>query len=174
MSRLRLAGCSLTVAMVLATMLGGPASARTPELLADLDGLAIEPRTAGLYYCHDFDHPVIHCFRTAASLEAAVSLRTAAPLEPNGVNGALAVSYVRVFDYATYAGPYAYLSQDYSRLSDIGWDNKISSYIALNSETGAFYTNAGWGGSVDFFCCNEGVSSLSSTFNNQISSARRT
>ncbi len=148
----------------------------SPVLVAELEGVPIPATAAGEYFCHDFDYPLIRCFRSGDALEAAVEARgvtTTLGSETLDLS-TTAVSYVKIYDYTSYAGSYAYISQDYSYLGDIGWNDRISSYIALNSETGAFYTNGGYGGTIDYFCCNEGVPSLSSTFNNQISSVRRT
>ncbi len=145
-------------------------------LVAELEGMPIPATSAGDYFCHDFDYPVIHCFRTEAALEAAVStsLSSAVAESSDGTLTIAAVSYVRVWEYASYAGNNAYLSQDYSNLADIGWNDRISSYWALNSETGAFYTDGAYGGYIDYFCCNQKVASLDSTFDNRISSVRRT
>ena len=143
-------------------------------LTAHLEGAPIPATSAGSYFCHDFTYPVIECFHTGDALEAAVALLldgTAAELSAMGIT---ATSYVKVYEYGAYAGNYAYLSQDYSYLGDIGWNDRISSYIALNSETGAFYTNAAYGGTIDYFCCNQNVANVGSTFDNQISSVRRT
>lgn len=175
MPRARRAFISLLIALSAMPMLAAPASAESPVLIAELEGQPIPATSAGDYYCHDFDYPVIHCFRTADALERSVEGLTAVVgADSATIAGTTAVSYVKIYDYASYAGNYAYISQDYSQLGDIGWNDRISSYIALNSETGAFYTNAGFGGTIDYFCCNQGVASLSSTFNNQISSVRRT
>lgn len=148
-------------------------------LFADLEGAPIPATAVGKHYCHDFDWPAIHCFRAPAALEAAVRRyldhyepatddRSSAQVSGDSM-AVLATKYVKVFQYATFAGSLAYLSQDYSNLHDIGWGDRISSYIVYNSASGEFYTNPGWGGAIDYFCCNQAVGSLSSTFDNQIS-----
>ena len=148
------------------------ASAGDPLLVAELEGGPIAATSVGDHYCHDFDYPVIRCFWTEDALEQAVSSRLATTVGDTVT--VLAVSYVRVFEFASYAGHSAYLSQDYAVLGDIGWNDRISSYWALNSETGAFYTDTVYSGTIDYFCCNQSVGSLSSTFDNRISSVKRT
>ncbi len=180
MARARTVACFLVTILVAHL---GTAPARADDditndaiLVAELEGMPIPVTSVGDYFCHDFDYPVIHCFRTEAALEEAVSnaLSSAVAESSDGTLTIAAVSYVRVWEYASYAGNNAYLSQDYANLADIGWNDRISSYWALNSETGAFYTDGFYGGYIDYFCCNEKVSSLSSTFDNRISSVRRT
>ena len=164
------------IGVILLNSLGSRAAARVEPLVADLEGVAIPATQAGEFYCHDFDHPLIRCFRTPARLEEAVTARsTSAGVASDGVGalGAMAVAYVRIFDGSSFTGTYAYLSQDYANLGSIGWNDRISSYQGVNSETGGFYTGTSYSGTTDYFCCNESVSSLGS-LDNSFSSARRT
>jgi hypothetical protein len=137
-------------------------------ITATLDGKPIDPTQAGRYYCHDFEYPVIRCYASAARLESAVS-------SGDGGRAALAsdVRYMTVYDYASFAGAYAHLSQDYEGLWAIGWNDKISSFRVQNSQSGKLYTDWYASGAVLNFCCNSQVTSLSSTFNNNISSVYR-
>jgi hypothetical protein len=90
------------------------------------------------------------------------------------IKGGTDVNYVRLYDLSGYAGPYIYLSADYSDLSVIGWNDRASSYVAVNSLASALYVNTYYAGATLFLCCNQHAPSLSSTFDNHISSARRT
>jgi len=59
------------------------------ELRAELDGRPIPPTDAGNYHCHDFDYPLIRCYRTAAELEDAVARRA----EGRGIGGYVGDAY---------------------------------------------------------------------------------
>jgi hypothetical protein len=155
---------------IVAALLVPPAAtlaAQPPaELSADLAGRPIELVSVGRYYCHDFDYPRIHCFRTPADLSAAME-----PLA--GLLAATSTNYVLIFDFPAYAGSYMYVSQDYAILAFIGWNDRIGSFKAQNHESGLFYTDWLYGGSTYSFCCNQNVASLGS-FDNTFSSVRRT
>jgi len=155
-----------------------PAAAASPPavvITADLEGQPIAVAQIPSYYCHDRDFPRIHCFRTAPVLELA-----RAALQPQGTAGLASPAPAAAADYATiyalpgHAGSYTVLSQNYDALAVIGWNDRIQSFTGLNSASGAFYTDWFAGGYRLTFCCNAYVSSLSSTFNNAVSSAYRT
>jgi len=132
------------------------------QLSADLDGLPLPLNEVANWYCDDFSYPAIHCFRDENDLAA----REAAILATT------AVSYVTIYDYAWYAGPYMHVSEDYTALVFIGWDDRISSYKGRNSEDGHFYVDWFYGGTGYYFCCNQQAASLGS-FDNQFSSIHR-
>jgi hypothetical protein len=144
---------ALAAVLLLATPL--PVAAADPgngtNLRADLDGRPIALVDVGKYFCEDFTSPMIHCFSRAAALEASVT--TAAT---SGVN------YVIVYEYQSYAGAYMYISQDYTVLAGIGWNDRISSFVALNSETGHFFSDWFYGGGQYGFCCNWQIPGLGS------------
>jgi hypothetical protein len=161
---------------VLALLLGsmpGIASAEPPgtgggkasEVRADLDGRPIDPARVGDFYCHDFDYPAIHCFRDAATLEVAVGPAVEAA-------AAAGVDYVIVFDYTWFAGLYMYVSQDYTALVFLGWNDRISSFMARNGQSGKFWTDWFYTGVSYYFCCNQQVASLGS-YSNTFSSVYR-
>jgi hypothetical protein len=158
--------------LVAMTLPASPALATQPRspITADLDGTAIALVDVGKYHCYDFDVPVIHCFATAAALE-----RTLGRL--SGGHGQLALTatdYVVIYEHASYGGASMYLSQDYSALAAIGWNDRISSFRALNGETGSFHWDWFYGGGTSWdFCCNQNVSSLG-IWNDNISSVNRT
>lgn len=151
------------------------ANASQPTLSADLDGRAIALAEVSDFYCHDFEWPAIHCFSTPAGVEQAVT-QVAMDRIPGAASTAEAVSalsYIRIFDWTWYAGAYIYLSQDYDDLSVIGWNDRISSYTGSNNQTSVLFVDTYHQGVGFFVCCNNKASTLSSTFDNKISSTER-
>jgi hypothetical protein len=125
-------------------------------LTATLDGLPIDPRLAGDHFCHDFAYPEIRCFRSAARLEAALDGQAGG----EGTKAMAAeVRYMTIYDYMSFAGGYAYVSQDYDGLWAIGWNDKISSYRVHNSQSGQMFTDWYASGAIRNFCCNSQVAS---------------
>jgi hypothetical protein len=157
-----LAGLAMSaIALLIAP---APVAAAIPlegQLHADVEGKSIALSDVGKYFCEDFSAPAIHCFSRAADLEASVEVVAAA-----------ATNYVIVYEFQTYAGAYMYMSQDYSALVTIGWNDRISSYRALNSESGHFFTDWFYGGSGFGFCCNQQVPGLG-VYDNTYSSVHR-
>ena len=173
----------LAVLLALAALL---ASARpvaaddAPQIIADLEGRVIASTEVGEYHCHDFDFPRIHCFTSSAELEAAVAALGVdpGPQEPASMGsgdglGILATNYVRIFADASFGGSSAYLSANYSDLSSIGWNDRISSFYGLNSARGEFWEHKGYTGFVYGFCCNQQVSYVGDAYNDKFSSVRR-
>ena len=150
-------------ALVLAAPLPIRAAQISPDLHADLDGIPIALVEVGKHYCEDFTAPAIHCFGRATALES--SVKTLAATAGTG-------NYVIVYDYTGYAGPYMYISQNYTVLATLGWNDRISSYVALNSEYGHFFTDWFFSGTSYGFCCNQQVPALG-TFDNSFSSVHR-
>lgn len=161
----------LAVAVALLVPPGVVAAAQPPAgIMADLAGRPIELASVARYHCHDFDYPRIHCFATAEELGAAVG----PVVEALGPLTVTATNYVLIFEHSLYAGASMYVSQDYTVLAFIGWNDRISSFRALNGETGSFHWDWFYGGGTPYtFCCNQSVSSLGS-WNDAISSVRRT
>jgi len=131
-------------------------------LTADLDGRPLKLSDVGNWYCDDFSYPVIHCFSDPSQLEA----RTTSIL------AVTAVDYVTVYDYTTFAGSYMHMSEDYTVLAWIGWNDRISSLKGRNSESSHFYVDWFWGGTSYGVCCNQQLSSLGG-FDNAFSSVHR-
>jgi hypothetical protein len=142
------------------------------EITADLEGSPIPPTQAGRYYCHDFEFPHLRCFSTGEALDAA-----ALQLDTASHDSALAAygpnDYVTIYSEPAFAGSYAHLSQSYDGLWVIGWNDRISSYKGRNSALGRFHVDWYAGGAHLDFCCNQSAASLSSTFNDAISSVYR-
>jgi hypothetical protein len=161
---------ALLVAAILVPPSPVAAAQASSPVTADLDGTAIVLVDVGRYYCHDFDAPRFHCFETAAALDAV--LEPASDLL--GLLVAAAPNYVVIYENGWYGGASMYVSQDYTVLATIGWNDRISSFKALNSETGNFHWDWFYGGGTPYtFCCNQNVPSLG-TWNDNISSVRRT
>jgi hypothetical protein len=132
-------------------------------LSAFLDGKPISLEDVSMYHCDDFSYPVIRCSVSAAvmaSRSLVVDLLTS-------------VDYVTVYDGASFGGASMTMSQDYSVLALIGWNDRISSFKARNGETGTFFVDWLYGGSQWSFCCNTQQASLGG-YDNSFSSVERT
>jgi hypothetical protein len=131
-------------------------------LTADLDGKSLDLVEVGDWYCHDFEYPAIHCFSDPEELEADVSETLAVT----------AVVYVTVYDFTSLQGSYMHMSQDYTVLAWVGWNDRISSLRGRNNEDGHFYVDWFNGGAIWGFCCNQQFASLGS-YDNAFSSVHR-
>lgn len=136
-------------------------------LHADLDGKPLDLVNVGAYFCQDFDYPRIHCFSSPTALEASVSVTLNA-----AASSATTVNYVIVYEFTSYQGAYMYMSQNYSLLGLIGWNDRISSFRGLNSQAGVFWTDWLYSGTMFSYCCNTWYGSLGS-FDNTFSSVYR-
>lgn len=134
-----------------------------PTLTAFLDGVAIPLADVSRYYCDDFSYPTITCSQSPLASATRSTFMTLAA----------AVEYVTIYDQPSYAGSWMNVSQDYAALSLIGWNDRISSFRAKNSETGRFTTDWLYGGSQWSFCCNSQLPSLGG-YDNTFSSVQRT
>jgi hypothetical protein len=127
---------------------------------AYLDGREIPAAEISSYFCHDLERPTIRCYRTSALYDAGA--------KANGTASLLAaVVYVTIYDGQTYSGSFLQVSSDYDVLAGVGWNDRVSSYKARNSETGSFYQDWFHGGSGTAFCCNmtvPGLGGLDNTF----------
>lgn len=162
---------TLSLAAVLLVSAAGAAQAKPPASRATLDGEPIASSTVARWQCHDLAVPHIHCFRSIVSLRRDIRryldggrARVGAPAV-----GILAVAYVRVYEDANYGGGSAYLSQDYTNLGTIGWNDRITSFKVLNGGSGTFREHAGPAGASYGFCCAQQVSNIGSTWNDAIS-----
>jgi hypothetical protein len=165
---LRALASALSLALALAftgMALPGSTSGGEPEgeVVAIVDGRAIPISEVSRYYCDDFSYPVIRCSASPVVVEA----RASVVLLATGVN------YVTIYDQANYFGTFMHVSQDYTALLSIGWNDKVSSFKGRNLESGRFWTDWFSGGTSWSFCCNTNVSSLGS-YNNTFSSVHRT
>jgi hypothetical protein len=157
---------SFAMAALTAGVAGPPTAAAGPPGLvvtARLDGKLIPIAEVPTYYCDDFSFPVIQCSVDAGVIDGRLS----------ALLSVTAVDYVTIYDQPLFAGAFMHVSQDYSVLAAIGWNDRISSFKGRNSETGAFNTDWFYGGTTWSFCCNSQVGSLNA-YNNTFSSVRRT
>lgn len=148
--------------------LASPATARVvggqDGLSAYLDGRPIKLADVGKWYCQDLAYPVIQCFSDPTRLETSTSAAMAV--------AAAGVTYITVYEFTTYQGAYMHMSEDYSMLSLLGWNDRISSFKVKNSQSGVFWTDWLYSGTRYAFCCNQSVGSLGS-FNDTFSSVFR-
>jgi hypothetical protein len=165
---------TLLVAMLFVVVVA-PASAHGgPRLTADLDGVPIAPSGSSAYFCHDVDYPKIHCFRSAENL--AIALGTQISAGTGGVMAALSApsgTWVTVFSDASYAGSFAYLSHNYDRLGDIGWNDIISSFVVEVGFSGYFGQHVFGSGWHYDWCCYQNIPYVGSSYNDQFSSLYR-
>jgi len=125
------------------------------ELTATLDGKPIPLEDVGRYNCDDFAYPEIRYWSTRVIADAQATLVTLLT----------SIDYVTIYDYTNYGGASMNVSQDYATLGTIGWNDRISSFRARNSETGTFWTDWFYSGQSFSFCCNTSVSNLGSWAN---------
>lgn len=137
---------------------------------AVLDGKPISLEQAGQLSCHDFDFPVLTCFTSAEQMEAAAATRAAERPAASGpgANAALATGYVEVFADGAYSGAALAISQDYSYLGTIGWNDRISSLKSYGA-TGHFWDNAPTGGFLYYFYSTTQVSYVGDFYNDKFS-----
>ena len=158
---------AVLVALVVAGLL--VPSAQATGLRASLDGRAIPLEQVSDLACHDFEFPLIRCFHSVASLDADVSTEvTRDDLSPE--LAVAASGYVVVYEHALYGGANPkVLSSDVPWLSDIGWNDKISSFKSFGA-SGVFYENSPSGGFGYYFGPTARVPTLNSAYNDKFSS----
>ncbi len=162
----------LTVVLQLTVSLLGlsaPTNAASVRAMLGEQEIAVQDVTR--YHCHDADYPVLRCFSSARDASAGFNAalrrggtRTSTTLETS------AITYIRVFVHSVYQGSSIYLSQNYDNLTSIGWNDVISSYKAMNSQSGTMYENAFMDGRIENFCCNASVSYIGDFMNDRTSS----
>jgi hypothetical protein len=158
---------AVLLALVVAGLLAP--STQATGVRASLDGRAIPLARVGDLACHDFEFPLIRCFDSAASLEADVT--TKVTRRSRSPELAVAASgYVIVYEHAQYGGANPkVLSSDVAWLSDIGWNDKISSFKSFGA-SGVFYENSPNGGFGYYFGPTTRVPTLNSAYNDKFSS----
>ena len=158
-------------AAVLALVVAGLLAPATQAagVRASLEGRPIPLERVGGLACHDFEFPLIRCFDSVASLDADVTTE----VTRHRVSPELAVAaggYVIVYEHAQYGGANPkVLSSDVAWLSDIGWNDKISSFKSFGA-SGVFYENSPNGGFGYYFGPTTRVPTLNSAYNDKFSS----
>ncbi len=165
-------GRSLLFLIALA-LLGGaaplPAAAGGP-IRAVAGGRPISLDAARSLSCHDFDFPVLTCYQTAGEMEAAAAERARSGLQAQSVGSLAAAStgYVVVYVDGAWGGSARAISQSYSYLGTIGWNDVISSLRSYGA-SGYFTENAPTGGFVYSFYGTSQVTYVGDTYNDKFS-----
>jgi hypothetical protein len=158
-------------ACLLALVIAGLVAPSTQAIAvrASLNGRAIPLEQVSDLPCHDFQFPLIRCFDSVASLDADVTTEvTRGDLSPE--LAVAASGYVVVYEHAWYGGANPkVLSSDVAWLSDIGWNDKISSFKSFGA-SGVFYENSPSGGFGYYFGPTTRVPTLNSAYNDKFSS----
>jgi hypothetical protein len=180
---MRAAGVVLTVVVAAGAWSVGSVSAASPApstpsasdtIAADLDGQSIKPQLIPKFYCHDFDFPRIHCFRSPATLAKAEARWGARDGRLTTMTAAFGASdYITIYDGPNFGQAFMDVSQNYDTLAFIGWNDVISSYKGRNSANGELWTDWFASGTGRLFCCNTQVSSLPSSLDNAFTSVYR-
>lgn len=116
----------------------------TSALHAVLDGRSIPLSRIPDLHCHDLAYPEIRCFTTAGTRDASLGA------QPDGL---ASVVYVTVFDGPNLTGGSFAITQDYTALQAVNWNDRISSMRVSTSGYGWFYTDWFYGGASYLFCC---------------------
>ncbi len=166
-------GLALLAILTAGVYAGSVRAASEPGLVADLEGQPIPAVEVGRYWCEDADFPRIHCYRSLPALDAAVRRRgpDQTSSEPNSGTSALASYYVRIFADKGYLGEALYLSAPYHDLSDIGWNDRISSFYGVGG-SGTFYPHIYEGGAAYRFGAYDQVTYVGDVYNDQFSSVK--
>jgi len=154
-----------------ALLAGGlpPAVSAAGPIRAVMDGKPISLEQARSLSCHDFDFPVLTCFATAVEMEAAAAARAGSGAGASTAPLAAATTgYVIVYVDGAYSGNARALSQDYSYLGTIGWNDVISSLRSYGA-TGQFWENAPSGGFEYLFYPTSQVSYVGDYYNDKFS-----
>jgi hypothetical protein len=164
--RALIVGVALATVVLLCGVLnpaGAVAADPRVSVTAYLDGVAIPLEDVSKFYCDDFAYPVITCSRTplVTSVRSTLFVLLAS------------VEYVTIYELTSYSGAWMNVSQDYTALALVGWNDRISSFRVRNSETGRFYVDWFFGGSTWSFCCNSQLPTLGA-YDNTFSSIQRT
>ena len=138
---------------------------------AVMDGKPITLEQARSLSCHDFDFPVLTCFATSQEMEAAAAAKAQAHTRQasGSVEYVTTTGYVIVYVDGAYGGASRAISQDYSYLGDIGWNDVISSLRSYGA-SGRFFEHAPPSGLVYYFYSTTQVSYVGDIYNDKFSS----
>jgi hypothetical protein len=130
-----------------------------------LDGKSASVGQASQHHC--IAGTRLDCYSSLKARDSAWRVRENGAV---GTTTALASGYVIAYVDASFGGASVVLTQDYSDLSAIGWNDKISSYKVFTSLTGSFWTAANYSGVRQTFCCFTNVSYVGNSVNDTFSS----
>jgi hypothetical protein len=134
-------------------------------VIASLDGRSVSLDIATQYHCHDFASPELRCFTSVEDHDLDFFGG-----DGNSVSVLSSSGYVIAWSGNSYSGSSVTLTQNYSNLGTIGWNDRISSYKVYTSLSGAFYEHTSYTGLVQTYCCNAQVAYVGDTRNNTFSS----
>ncbi len=163
--RARTRAIAVGLGLVVALGAGAPATAveaSKESMTAYLDGVRIRLGQVGAWFCDDFSYPAIHCFSNPIALQARTTM----------LLSLTAIDYVTVYENGSFSGSFMHMSQDYTALVTIGWNDRISSLKGRNRQTGHLYADWFYGGSSYSVCCNSQITALGA-FDNSFSSVHR-
>lgn len=158
----------LAIALSVLGGVGPQVASAGGQIRAVLDGRPVTLAEASSLSCHDFDYPVLTCFRTSAELESAAAARVRAGSGSAAPLSAAVTGYVIVYVDGAYGGSARALSQDYAYLGDIGWNDVISSLKSYGA-TGHFWQNSPSGGFIYYFYPTTQVSYVGDFYNDKFS-----
>ena len=158
---------ALTAGSVVAA---NPPSGSTHDgLSASMEGSPIFLSAVAASPCHDFEYPIIRCFRSLERLMAAVESRERRDRQVARSAATASAGYVIAYDFYNYAGTNPkVLSSDQAWLVFIGWNDVTSSFKSFGA-TGRWWENSPNGGFVYSYGSSTQVPVLSSTYNNKFS-----
>lgn len=157
-------GSIVRAAMVVLLLATTAPTVEARTISATLDGRAIGIGQVGALACHDLEFPIIRCYDSVAQLDAVVAAdRPAARLATGG-------GYVVVYQNSAYGGSNPkVLTTDVPWLSDIGWNDRISSFKSFGA-TGEFYEHSPSGGFIYFYGPTTQVAYVGDFYNDKFSS----
>jgi hypothetical protein len=164
-SRVLLPG--LVAASVAATPSG--AAARS-SATAEFEGHAIPLESVASHHCHDAAFPVIRCFSTADAAARDLQLvqrrrdRSGATTLSVTSGGSLVA-----YEHSGYGGASITFTQSWNNLTDLGWNDRISSFKDFGA-TGSFHAEAFNQGLVYSFSGTQQTSYVGDTYNDKFSS----
>jgi hypothetical protein len=158
----------LLISFLLTVAALGPSALTTQAHFASgawLDGEPVSVRQAGQHHC--IAGVRLECYSSHTARDRALHAA-----RENAASGASALTsgYVIAYVDASFGGASIVLTQDYSDLSTIGWNDKISSYKVFTSLTGSFWTAANYSGVRQTYCCFTNVSYVGNSVNDTFSS----
>lgn len=159
----------IVAAMLITCIVGGWSAQLTEARAAKESAVRLNGRPSSVaiatrHHCHDGVRETLECFTSTQERDASWRLASLAktPMSSGG--------YVIAWVGASYTGSSVVLSQDYSNLGSIGWNDRISAYKVYTSLTGAFYEHSNYWGLTQFFCCFSQVSYVGDAYNDKFSS----
>ncbi len=175
MVRIRLLlGITLLVSSSL--LLSANVSAAAPELRAVYAGHSIPLLQVSTLHCHDGAYPIIRCFATEAEATAdANRIIGRAPGIGLGTGGQASIQatfYVTFYQDENYGGASWSTTGAISDLSQIGWNDAITSFKSLNGGHPKWWTDSNYSAASAQWAAGAWVANIGSNWNDQFSSVK--